>query len=906
MSINLVIFIFKPKGLGARKFAPIGAKGNLLLMVYWFQICLLLSGLLSTIYGQQILTQTGYYVRTVASGLSSGPFGVCFNPLTGDIFASLVTGTSAGKVVKINPAGSVTDFVGSLYNPFGMTINRTSGVLYVSDTDNSRILSISTTGAATIVASGFSRPVGIVYFNDLLYNSDHESPYRVRKIKVATGAVTTFGIGAGGDGFVANPSSPLSLNTPWGFTLDENTNTKYVCDLSNNRIVRLGADGSFSVFAGTGTATSTDGSRTSATFSSPKGIRYSQSIDAVYVTQNYCLRRIFGGIVTTIAGDCATANHNDGAGTVALFNGLSHIDLDADENVLLADSVNGRIKRVLICQTNSYYDSVSGRCVYTSCLPGYQIVDFSCKLCSANSFKNISGSANCTLCNIGFESVSNRTSCVQCSSGMYRSSMAHPSCLTCPLNSVCDATGFTCNVGYKVNSTLSGCEPCPVGQQSNSNRTACVSCPLGKYRPSLSLNDCIDCPQLGICTSSALIYCQSNSKINATGTGCEWCPIGTEPSSDLSSCISCVNGVSYRSSISAASCSACPLNTVCTASGFTCNAGYEPTLDGTGCQQCVLGYSKTSNGNSACAKCIAGTESAPDRLSCVSCVAGKYRPDTLVNKCIPCPQYATCTATYLTCNAGYKMNSNGDGCDQCPIGQDSVAGGNCQGCQPGLFKPSQLFATCVSCPQSGLTGCGGSSLTCQNGYFFDNNVQCKKNDTYFALQQTTTQTGAAVTSYLTFTQPLTTTTSIFATVTAPAQTQFQTQTQAVSVTVQQQVPVQTATVFVNNAAVSTVTVTSTVSDGFVTVTSGGSNVAGQQAQSANSVTIDFIGTLPISPLIFGAATFLTGFFIMLILSLICCRKSTGRKNDEEFGAVTGITTTTNTASQRTFTNTSGR
>ena len=92
----------------------------------------------------------------------------------------------------------------------------------------------------------------------------------------------------------------------------------------------------------------------------------------------------------------------------------------------------------------------------------------------------------------------------------------------------------------------------------------------------------------------------------------------------------------------------------------------------------------------------------------------------------------------------------------------------------------------------------------------------------------------------------------------------------------------------------------------VTVTNN-QPVAGQQAQSANSVTIEFIGTLPISPLILAACTFGAGLFVMLIFSLVCCRnKSAQRRKDEEYdgAGMTATRTGMNTTSQRTFTNNS--
>ena len=53
------------------------------------------------------------------------------------------------------------------------------------------------------------------------------------------------------------------------------------------------------------------------------------------------------------------------------------------------------------------------------------------------------------------------------------------------------------------------------------------------------------------------------------------------------------------------------------------------------------------------------------------------------------------------------------------------------------------------------------------------------------------------------------------------------------------------------------------------------------------MTIEYLGTLPVSPLIFAASAFGVGSFIMMILCLVCCRKPHGtRKRDEEFDEMT--------------------
>ena len=188
---------------------------------------------------------------------------------------------------------------------------------------------------------------------------------------------------------------------------------------------------------------------------------------------------------------------------------------------------------------------------------------------------------------------------------------------------------------------------------------------------------------------------------------------------------------------------------------------------------------------------------------------------------------------------------------------------------------------------------------------------------YLTITQVSTQTlniYSTATATVSNTQFVTQTLNIYATVTV-SNAQFATQTATVISTVNNGAPVQyvtvnagivTNTVTVSGTAnVQTVTVPGTANAETVTVTNN-QPIAGQQAQSANSVTIDFIGTLPISPLIFGACAFGAGLFVLLIFSLVCCRnKSAQRKKDEEFDGV-GMTTATgmNTTSQRTFTNNS--
>ena len=335
-----------------------------------------------------------------------------------------------------------------------------------------------------------------------------------------------------------------------------------------------------------------------------------------------------------------------------------------------------------------------------------------------------------------------------------------------------------------------------------------------------------------------------------------------------------------------------PQGASCNGTSFLCNAGYELSTSGWGCQLCADGFSKSAIGNTACTQCAVGTETAASSQSCANCASGFYRSSLSLNRCIRCPTGATCSSTAISrCPNGFKINSNNDGCDQCAVGQDSSDGISCQACGVGYFKPSLSYLMCIKCPD-GAASCAGSGVSCQTGYFYDSNVQCRRNDTYFGLSQTATVPISPVTSFVTLIQTSTavSTKSVFVTETSPVQAQFQTTT----VTVNNYMGGNGNTAFPSQT--STVFVTATVSTKL-------NECLQQSNQASNSVTLDFLGTLPISPLIFGAIAFGSGLFIMLIFSLICCRKARVKQRHDDFEAA-GVTATLNTTSQRTFTNNS--
>ncbi|GAB3625896.1 Serine/threonine-protein kinase PknD [Pandoraea terrae] len=259
--------------------------------------------------------------------------------------------------------GEVATAVG-LASPSGVAIDG-AGNRYVAVAAASQVYRIDTAGMLSVVAGngtpGFSgdggaatgaqlnNPTGVaVDAAGNVYIAD-QGNYRIRKVD-KSGTITTMagnGPGFSGDGGAATSAQ---LAFPFGVAVDAAGNV-YIGDTSNFRIRKVDTSGTITTIAGNGTLgfSGDGGAATSAQLAFPQGV----AVDAagnVYIadSDNGRIRKVdASGTITTIAGNGTFGFSGDGgAATSAQLADPFAVGVDAAGNVYIADLDNQRIRKV--------------------------------------------------------------------------------------------------------------------------------------------------------------------------------------------------------------------------------------------------------------------------------------------------------------------------------------------------------------------------------------------------------------------------------------------------------------------------------------------------------------------------------------------------------------------------------
>jgi len=238
-----------------------------------------------------------------------------------------------------------------------------SGNLYIADTRNHRIRVVSNRVIATAAGTGtpgysgdngpaasaqLNAPQGVAVdaFGNL-YIADAGN-HSIRE--VSNGVITTVaGIGTAGNSGDNGPAASAQLNAPQGIAVDSAGNL-YIAD-SGNHSIRKVSGGVVTTVAGTGTPgfSGDGGPAASADLNAPQGVALDTSGN-LYIADsgNHRVRKLTAGVILTIAGNgTETFSGDGGPAASAGLDGPAAIAVSSSGNVYVADSRDARV-RILV------------------------------------------------------------------------------------------------------------------------------------------------------------------------------------------------------------------------------------------------------------------------------------------------------------------------------------------------------------------------------------------------------------------------------------------------------------------------------------------------------------------------------------------------------------------------------
>ena len=167
----------------------------------------------------------------------------------------------------------------------------------------------------------------------------------------------------------AEPAAAAQLSFPMGIAVDAAGNV-FVADRDASVVRKIAANGTISTVAGTGTPgfAGDGGAASGAQLNGPFGV----AVDAagnLYIadTNNEVVRKVSAdGTISTVAGTGMTGYSGDGgAARNAWLNGPESVAVDSSGNLYIADTFNGRIRRVAADGTISTAAGVGSTGVYS-------------------------------------------------------------------------------------------------------------------------------------------------------------------------------------------------------------------------------------------------------------------------------------------------------------------------------------------------------------------------------------------------------------------------------------------------------------------------------------------------------------------------------------------------------------
>lgn len=296
------------------------------------------SGIITTVAGGGALPAGGKNEGSMATLLAlTAPRNIAIDG-TGILY---ISDFGAHRVYKMTTDGTLTTLAGTgvagysgdgvasfsqLNYPTALAVDR-QGAVYIADSGNHLIRKV-VSGQLTSIARA-TLPTGLAFDGvATLYVADH-SAAEILEIPLTSGTATAMNVSA--------------TDLVYG-----NNGSLYVADLTVAR--RVSIYGASSVIAGPGSLAEGDGGpATQARLNHPTGIAL-DSIGNLYIADrdNNRIRRVgLDGTITTVAGTGTAGNTGDGASALlATLNSPSSVRFDVYGNLYIADTGNSRIRMV--------------------------------------------------------------------------------------------------------------------------------------------------------------------------------------------------------------------------------------------------------------------------------------------------------------------------------------------------------------------------------------------------------------------------------------------------------------------------------------------------------------------------------------------------------------------------------
>jgi len=232
-----------------------------------------------------------------------------------------------------------------------------AGNIYVNDegVGGGRLQKIDATGIITTFAGGGSATAAVVGPTDMamdkagnMYILDN-GENNVRKVDTHGIITTIAGNDTGGFRGDGGPATTAELRQPSGIAVDGQNNI-YIADYFNFRVRKVDTAGIITTIAGTGIAgySGDGGPATAAELDIPYSIAADSAGNVYFADANNArIRKISGGIITTVVGDSTIGHSGDGGPATAAELGYPvGVSLDAAGNIYITDRQNNNVRKV--------------------------------------------------------------------------------------------------------------------------------------------------------------------------------------------------------------------------------------------------------------------------------------------------------------------------------------------------------------------------------------------------------------------------------------------------------------------------------------------------------------------------------------------------------------------------------